>query len=271
MLLDILPHSENIKTRRNLYDGAAAVMGLGAPISPKDSLKGLLKQIAGDGGPKTGYFHDRILSKKQDFSGRATIYAAPDVAFNEAKVPVDQLWTMYKYHIVRNMAKRGYNVLQARKAVEARNPAAQAAFNEVIDKVPMLINRAPTLMRTNIMAVKPVPTTGKTLGLNPLHLPGFAADYDGDAMTLHVPMSDEAVAEANEKMLPMHHLNDARRGYGVPMFAPGHEGILGSVHLTEPDSAKAVMDFKTEAEALAALKKGQITANQPIRITGETK
>ena len=154
LLLDILPHSENIKIRRNLYDGAAAVMGLGAPISPKDSLKGLLKQIAGDGGPKTGYFHDRILSKKQDFSGRATIYAAPDVGFNEAKVPVDQLWTMYKYHIVRNMTKRGYNVLQARKAVEARNPAAQAAFNEVIDKVPMLINRAPTLMRTNIMAGK---------------------------------------------------------------------------------------------------------------------
>lgn len=268
MLLDILPHSENIKTRRNLYDGAAAVVGLGDPISPKESLKGLLKQIAGEGGPKTGYFHDRILSKKQDFSGRATIYAAPDVAFNEAKVPADQLWTMYKYHILRTLTKRGYNVLQARKAVETRNPAAQAAFNEVIEKVPMLINRAPTLMRTNIMAVKPIPTTGKTLGLNPLHLPGFAADYDGDAMTLHVPMSDEAVAEANEKMLPMHHLNDARRGYGVPMFAPGHEAILGSVHLTEPDNSLPVVDFKTEAEAIAAMKSGKIRSNQPIRIVG---
>lgn len=261
-----LPPEYLTKERKALYDGAAAIMGLGEPIGVKKTLKGYIKQIAGDGGPKTGVFHDKLLSRKQDFSGRATIYAAPDVGFNEAKFPVDQLWTLYKFHIIKELMRSGRNQAQALEAWGKRDHYAQVALNKCTKEIPLIINRAPTLMRTNIMAMLPIPVEGKTIGLNPLHLPGFAADYDGDAMTIHVPMTPEAIHEANEKLLPMHHLNDARRGFGVPMFAPGHEAILGSVHLTEPDMNKKVIDFKTENEALEAFKSGRISANQPIRI-----
>lgn len=261
-----LPAENLINERKALYDGASAVVGLGEPIGAKKTLKGFIKQIAGEGGPKTGVFHDKLLSKKQDFSGRATIYAAPDVGFNEAKFPVDQLWMMYKMHIIRDLTRQGYTLAQAKTSWEKRDPYSTNSFNKVIKDIPMIINRAPTLMRTNIMAMYPVPVQGKTLGLNILHLPGFAADFDGDAMTVHVPMTPEAIHEAKEKLLPMHHLNDARRGHGVPMFAPGHEAILGSVRLTEPDAGKNVIKFKTEEEALAALKAGKISDNQPIEI-----
>lgn len=265
-VLEYSPAESLIEGRKTLYDGAAAIIGLGEPIGAKKKLKGFIHQISGEGGPKTGIFHDKLLSKKQDFSGRATIYAAPDVGFNEAKFPVDQLWMMYKMHIIRDLTRSGLKLADAKNAWEKRDRIATNSFNKITREVPILINRAPTLMRTNIMAVYPVPVEGKTLGLNILHLPGFAADFDGDAMSIHVPMTPEAVQEAKEKLMPMHHLNDARRGYGVPMFAPGHEAIMGSVHLTEPDTSKPVMEFKTEAEALEALKAGKIAENQPIRI-----
>ncbi len=265
-IVDYMPPEDLVKHRTDLYKGTAAVLGLGEPIGPKKTLKGFIHQIAGDGGPKTGVFHDKILSKKQDFSGRATIYAAPDVGFNEAKFPVDQLWQMYKMHIIRDLVRSGYSQAQAKQSWEKRDPYATNSFNKVTKEIPIIINRAPTLMRTNIMAVYPVPVEGKTLGLNILHLPGFAADFDGDAMSLHLPMTPEAVHEAKEKLLPMHHLNDARRGHGVPMFAPGHEAILGSVHLTEADHSKGVVEFASEADAIKAMHEGKISSNQAIRI-----
>lgn len=258
-----------VDLRRDLYNGAKAIMAGGAPIdfqAKQKGIKGLLEQIEGNEGPKNGYFQSKLLSKKQDFSGRGTIYAAPDVGFNEAKIPKDQLWEMYKMHIIRDLSQKGYDLAEAKNAYESRNDAATASFNHIVDTVPVLLNRAPTLMRTNIMAMRPIPSEGKTIGLNILHLPGYAADYDGDALSMYVPMTPEAVKEAREKLMPSSHLHDARKGFGNPMFAPGHEAILGSVHLTKPDMDQKVHEFKTEEEALAALREGTIKSNTPIKI-----
>ena len=258
-----------VDLRRDLYNGAKAVMASGEPIdfqAKQKGIKGLMEQIEGNEGPKNGYFQSKLLSKKQDFSGRGTIYAAPDVGFNEAKIPKDQLWEMYKMHIIRDLSQKGYDLADAKKSYETRDTSAMASFNHIVDTVPVLLNRAPTLMRTNVMAMRPIPSEGKTIGLNILHLPGYAADYDGDALSMYVPMTPEAVKEAREKLMPSQHLHDARRGYGTPMFAPGHEAILGSVHLTKPDMEKKVHEFKTEADALAALHAGEIDANTPIKI-----
>lgn len=258
-----------VDLRRDLYNGAKAIMASGEPIdfqAKQKGIKGLMKQIEGNEGPKNGYFQSKLLSKKQDFSGRGTIYAAPDVGFNEAKIPKDQLWEMYKMHIIRDLSQKGYDLADAKKAYEERNDAAMASFNHMVDTVPVLLNRAPTLMRTNIMAMKPIPSEGKTIGLNILHLPGYAADYDGDALSMYLPMTPEAVKEAREKLMPSNHLHDARRGFGTPMFAPGHEAILGSVHLTKPDMEKKVHEFKTEEEALKAFHAGEIDSNTPIKI-----
>jgi DNA-directed RNA polymerase subunit beta' len=229
---DLVPPDELINERAAAYDGVKAIMGLGEAISPKSrgqGMKGLLKQVAGVNSPKAGFFHNKILSKKQDFSGRATIYAEPNLGFNEAAVPADQLWQMYKYHILRDLSRQGYDYVNSTKAWEERNAAATASFNKMIRQVPMIINRAPTLMKSNITAVFPVPIKGSTMGLNPIHLPLFAGDYDGDALTLHVPMSPEAVAEARNKLLPQHQIHDYRKGLGQSIVAPAHEAILGSM------------------------------------------
>lgn len=255
--------------RSETYAGLKAIMAAGDPANYKhkqQGLKGLLKQIGGEGGPKTGLFQSKLLSKKQDISGRGTIYAAPDVGFNEAKIPKEQLWTMYEMHIKRDLAQKGYDAASAKEAYETRNQAAGASFNKMCQEVPVILNRAPTLMKTNILALKAVPTSGKTIGMNILHLPGFAADYDGDAMSMFAPVTPEAIQEAKDKLLPENHLHDARMGHGSPMYAPGHEAILGSSFLTSPDMEQETQSFDSEQAAMAALEAGQISENTPIRI-----
>jgi DNA-directed RNA polymerase subunit beta len=269
---DRLPPEMLTVERKAMYDGVKAMMGLGDAIDPQTrqrGLKGIMVQVGGETGPKQGMFQSKILSKKQDFSGRVTISASPEVGFNDAQIPKDQMWMMFKMHIIRDLVKNGYRLPEAKKAWEDRSPSAQNSFEKLRKHIPVIINRAPTLMRTNIMAVFGTPVEGKTLGLNILHLPGFAADFDGDAMSMFVPMTEEAIKEAKDKLLPMHHINDARRGFGVPMFTPGHEAILGSVHLTEPDTEQKTVAFKSEREALNALKEGKVSLNTPITITGK--
>lgn len=266
-----LGHDHLADLRRDLYDGAKAVFGVGEAItgsSRGDSLKGLIKQIGGETGPKQGYFHSKLLSKKQDFSGRATIYAEPNLGFNEAAIPKDMLWTMYSYHIIRDLVKNGHDYVSAKKSVEKRDPAATNSFNKLIKQIPVLLNRAPTLQRTNVTAHYAVPIDGKTLGINPLHLPMYGADYDGDAMNVVVPITPEAVEEAKKKLLPEAHIHDLRKGQMASMVTAGHEAVLGSMHLTDPDHDQKTVRFKTEQDALAALKRGDIKENTPIIIEG---
>jgi DNA-directed RNA polymerase subunit beta' len=266
---DYQPNDQLVDKRRDMYGGAKAIFGLGDAISGSSrgkTLKGYIRQIAGNTGPKQGFFHSKILSKKLDFSGRGTIYAEPNLGFNEAAIPEDMIWTTYNFHILRDLVKQGYDFVSARKAIESRSPAAMASFNKMIKHVPILLNRAPTLMRTNITAHYPVPIKGKTIGLNPLHLPLYAGDYDGDALTIQVPMTPEAVEEAKTKLLPEHHIHDYRYGLGNSIVAPGHEAIIGSVHMTEPDVTQKTVHFNTEEEALEALKEGTIKENTPISI-----
>ena len=271
-LVHELPPSELIKEREEAYNGIKAIQGIGEAISPNSKgrgVKGLLKQISGTTGPKTGLFHSKILSKKQDFSGRATIYSQPGLEFNQASVNVDQLWTMYKFHILRDLSKRGYTYVDSNKAWETRSPAATQAFNKVISDVPLIINRAPTLMKSNISAVYAVPTINNAMGINPLHLAAFAGDFDGDAQSLFVPMTPEAVKEAKEKLLMEHQVNDSRKGLNASLLAPGHEAILGSMAMTEPDMKQKVHKFKTEEECLKALAAGEIQEDTPVEIGGK--
>ena len=266
---DYLPHSDLIAQRKNVYNAMKAVAGIGSAVGPsssKSELKGIIRSITGDEGPKMGMFHSRILKRNQDMSGRGTIYAAPDVGFNEAKFPKDMMWTMFRMHIIRELVRNGMPFPQAQMAYEKRTLAAQNMFNKLSKEIPIILNRPPTLMKTNVMAMYGVPIEDKTIGLNILHLPGYAADFDGDALMSYVPMTQEAIQEAKDKLLPSRHLSDARIGYGKSMFAPGHEAILGSVHLTRPDTTQKVHSFATEQEALAALQAGHIHDNTPIKI-----
>lgn len=270
-IINFLPNSEMVVERKKLYDGAKAIFGLGDAIegaSRGQSLKGYIKQISGNTGPKQGLFHSKLLSKKLDFSGRGTIYAEPNLGFNEAAIPEDMIWTTYEFHIIRDLVKQGFDFVSAKKAVMARSPAAVASFNKLIKEIPIILNRAPTLMASNMTAHYPVPIKGRTIGLNPLHLPMYAGDYDGDALTIQVPMTPEAILEAKQKLLPMHHIYDSRKGLNNSMVSPGHEAVIGSVFMTEPDETQKPVTFKTEEEAIAAFKAGEIKENTPIIIKG---
>jgi DNA-directed RNA polymerase subunit beta' len=266
---DILPASELITERAEAYNGLKAIVGLGEAISPNSrgrGVKGLLRQVAGTAGPKGGLFFSKILSKKQDFSGRATIYAEPNLGFNEAAVPSEILWTMYKMHILRDLSKNGYDYINATKAYEEKTTAAEASFNKMIKAVPLIINRAPTLMKSNITAVYPIPIKGTAMGINPIHLPYFAGDFDGDALSLFVPMGTEAVEEAKKKLLPQHQIFDSRKGIGHSLVSPGHEAILGSMHMTQPDHEQKTVKFKTEKDCIDAFDRGEVNDNTPVEI-----
>lgn len=268
-LKGLLPDEALTGERREMYNGLKAVVGVGDPISGASrgrSLKGLLVQVAGAGSPKGGLFHSKILSKKQDFSGRGTIYAEPRLGFNEMAIPKDTLWSMYKFHIIRDMSRQGHSYINAEKAYNDRNDAATASFGKIIKDVPILANRNPTLMKSNISAFFPKPVEGNSIGVNPLHLPMFAGDYDGDALSLFLPMGPAAVREAKEKLMPSKQIFDARMGFGESLIAPGHEAILGSVHLTEPDHSKTPQHFESEEHVLEALKNGTVDENTPITI-----
>ena len=268
-----LPDSDPIvqEVRKNVYNGTKAVMGLGEALSGASrgkKLKGLLHQIGGEGGPKLGFFQSKVLAKKQDFSARATIYAEPNLGFNEIAMPEDMVWTLYKFHIIRDLVKSGYTYFEAKKAVEEQTQAAKSSMAKLVKQIPVIANRAPTLMQSNITAHFPVPIKGKTLGINPLHLPLYAGDFDGDAMTIHLPITPEAIEEAKKKLLPDSHIYDFRRGLNQSMIAPGHEAIIGSMYLTEPDKDQKVHEFHSEQEVLKALEAGHIKENTPIRIIG---
>lgn len=265
-----LPDEMLIDGRKNLYNGLKAVFGYGDAIegsSRGKDLKGLATQVAGDGSPKYGYFQNKVLYKKQDFSGRGVIAADPTLRFNEVSMPKDQLWTMYKFHIVRDLVKKGYNYIDAETAYTKRASSAEESFNRLIKDIPVILNRPPTLMKSNLTAMFPISKSdSKTIGMNILHLPLFAGDFDGDALMVHTPMTAESIHEAKTKMLPQHQMYDYRKGPGESMVAPGHEAIIGSVHMTEPDMTQKPVHFKTEQEVLAALHAGTIHENTPITI-----
>lgn len=273
-LKDMLPPEELQTERKDLYAGAKAIMGFGEPISPSSrgrGLKGIALQIAGTSSPKRGFFQSKVIGKKQDFSARATITNDPMLGLNEIGVPKDMLWSMYKMHIIRDLVQKGYPYVEAEKSYEARNDASSTSFRKMTEHIPIILNRAPTLMRSNITAFMPRPIDGKTVTYNPLNLKMIGGDFDGDAVSMFLPVTPEAIAEAKEKILPQSQLYDYRRGMGSSLVMPDHEAIMGAVHLSEPDMTQKVTEFKTEEEALKALKEGKIQDNSPIRITGKSK
>lgn len=260
------------KERKDLYDSVKAVQGHGQPInwaSKAKGLKGFAEQISGTTSPKGGYFQKKVLAKKQDFSGRLVLSENPDLALDEAEVPEDMAWTMYNTHLLRNLNKKGYNYAEAQAALEKRNPAAKQALAEETARVPMIINRNPTLLKSGLLSVRAIPSTKKTLNINSLTFKGLGADIDGDQLNLYLPMTNKAIDEAWEKLSPKHNIMDFRSGAGGGVLsAPSHEAILGAHYLSTPNHMLKTVKFDSKEKVLEALKKGEITPDTPVEIAG---
>jgi DNA-directed RNA polymerase beta subunit len=264
----VLPPEEVAKARLQLYDATKAVFGLGDPVSPQlqgRGAKGFITTIAGQGSPKRGFFHGKVLYRPQDVSGRGT--AVPDLNLNmdEIGVPQDMLWTMYGPHIVRRLVQNGYRAVEAQKMLEEKHPTAFEALQREAKERPVIVNRAPTLHRYSLVGAYPVPVPGKTLRVNPFIEKGLNLDYDGDTLTVHVPVMPGAVQDVKSMLLSNLLFGDKTKS-DLLVF-PQHEAVVG-IHMASAAKNKSSQKhrFKTKTDAVAAYRHGEIALNDEVEI-----
>lgn len=255
------------ENRKHIHAAVGALFGTNDPVSTQNAargVKGHLQQITGTGSPKDGYFQDRLMKRRQDLSGRATIAPDHTLGIDEVGLPEDMAWDMYEPFVVKELVRKGFTAVQARDKVKNRDPAARAALEMETKDRPVLFNRAPTLHRFNMISAFPKLIPGKTLRLNPFAESGMNADYDGDALQIHTPVSAAAVQEA--KGMTLSNLVFSDRSKDALMVFPAHEAIIGTYLATKDVDKGPVQKFKTTADAMAAYTRGDIKMSTPVEI-----
>lgn len=259
-VLEGLPDDEKASLRREMFGTVKALQGLDKSVSGKD-LKGFITSIKGST-PKEGFFQSKLLKKQQDIAGRATIGGDPSLGLDEIKMPEDMAWTLYGPFVIRELVKLGMKVMDAQREVEGRTGKAHDVLFAVMKERPVLLNRAPTLHKFNIMAFKPMPYKGKTLLIPPMVMKPYNADTDGDAMQVHVPVTEEARREALSKMLPSQNLFSILDK--SPHYAPSNEAVFGLYLGTKTRSGPSLKTYQTEGEVARDLSTGKIQPTDPI-------
>jgi len=227
--------------RGDLYKSVKALAGFTSPIAyypAKRRPKGIVEQLKGK--PiKTGFFQDKLVKRRQNLVGRGTIIPEPKLGVDEVALPEGMAWTLYGPFVRRRLVTRfGMSPVAALEAVEKRTDLARKMLEEEMSGRPVMLNRAPSLHKFSIMAFKPQITDGKAIKIPPLVVKGFNADFDGDTMTVHVPILDDAVREAG-KMLPSKNLYNP--GTGALMLKPQNEALLGLYLLSKtPEGRKTI-------------------------------
>ena len=184
------PDSEKAALLKDLRQSAHAIIGLVAPINKQNEKRGVtgfLPQLTGSnyngqGTSKESFFHRKILKRQQTLTGRGTILPDPNLSVDNVKIPWDMAWKVYQPFVIAEYRKRGVNILKAREEIKNKTETAKQILVQQMQKRPVLINRAPTLHKFNIMALKPIPTEGKSILIPELIIKGFNADFDGDSV-----------------------------------------------------------------------------------------
>lgn len=261
-----LPQEEISELRKNLYQSYGSLVGTekGMTDSGQKEQQGFLQLIAGKK-PKEGFFQDKMLAKRQDFSGTSTIVPEPSYGLDEIGLPAEMLWSVYKPHVVRRLRQLGYSPNAAIAEVESRTQLATQILEQETKARPAILNRAPSLHKFSLMAFNPRVVDGRAIKVNPLIVGGYNADFDGDTMGIHVPISEKAVEEAR-KMMPSQNLFDPQ-SWNV-MHKPAKEQITGLYMMTSPGD-KSGKSYKTYAEAIADYRAGVIKVNSQISIGGK--
>ena len=230
--------------------------------SLSDSLKG-----------KQGRFRQNLLGKRVDYSARSVIVVGPELKMHECGLPKEMAAELYKPFIIRKLLERGKvkTVKSAKKIIDRRDPEIYEILEHVMEGHPVLLNRAPTLHRHGILAFQPKMIEGKAIQLHPLSCAGFNADFDGDQMAVHLPLSNEAILEAQLLMLGSHNILDPANGN--PITVPSQDMILGLYYITkERAGVKGEgLTFYSEEEAIIALNEGRVDihARVKVRVNGE--
>ncbi len=233
----------------------------GAGNRPLKSLSDMLKG-------KQGRFRQNLLGKRVDYSGRSVIVVGPELKMYQCGLPKEMAVELFKPFVMKELVKRGlaHNIKNAKRMVEKLRPEVWDILEEVIKDHPVLLNRAPTLHRLGIQAFEPVLVEGRAIKLHPLVCTAFNADFDGDQMAVHVPLSPEAQAEARYLMLSVNNLLKPQDG--KPVTVPTQDMILGSYYLTmQVDGEKGEgMYFGDDEEALLAYQNGDLELHAKINI-----
>ena len=225
-------------------------------------LKSLSNIIEG----KQGRFRQNLLGKRVDYSGRSVIVVGPKLKLNQCGLPKEMAIELFKPFVVNKLIERGFvqNIKSAKKKIERSEAVVWDILEEVIEGHPVLLNRAPTLHRLGIQAFEPVLVEGRAIQLHPLVCTAFNADFDGDQMAVHVPLSIEAQAEARMLMLATN--NILAPATGKPIIAASQDMVLGMYYLTlmDDESDKAKKYFYSFSDAIAAHETGVIKLHERI-------
>ena len=228
---------------------------------PLKSLSDLLRG-------KQGRFRQNLLGKRVDYSGRSVIVVGPELKLYQCGLPKEMALELFKPFVMERLVsgKTAHNVKSAKKMVEKVRPEVWDILEDVIKEHPVLLNRAPTLHRLGIQAFEPVLVEGKAMKLHPLACTAFNADFDGDQMAVHVPLSQEAQAEARFLMLAANNIMKPQDG--MPVISPTQDMVIGCYYLTivNKEGKGAGRVFCDEAEAKMAYDMKQITLQSPIRV-----
>ncbi len=244
----------------------------GAGNRPLKSLSDMLKG-------KQGRFRQNLLGKRVDYSGRSVIVVGPELKIYQCGLPKEMAVELFKPFVMKELVGRGiaHNIKNAKRMVERLRPEVWDILEEVIKDHPVMLNRAPTLHRLGIQAFEPVLVEGRAIKLHPLVCTAFNADFDGDQMAIHVPLSPEAQAEARFLMLSVNNLLKPQDG--KPVTVPTQDMILGSYYLTMEEDGEPGEGtyFKDVDEALLAYQNGDLGLHAKIyvrmykKIDGEEK
>ena len=232
---------------------------LGVGNRPLKSLSSMLKG-------KQGRFRQNLLGKRVDYSGRSVIVVGPSLKMYQCGIPKEMALELFKPYVMQQLVERdiAHNIKSAKKIIDTQDERVWDVVEDVIAEHPVMLNRAPTLHRLSIQAFEPVLFGGKALRLHPLVCGGFNADFDGDQMAVHVPISEEAQAEARLLMLGANNILDPKDG--KPIVTPSQDMVLGNYYLTlevpgEPNEGKA---FKDSNEVLMSYERRDITIHTRI-------
>ncbi len=228
------------------------------------ALKSLSDMLKG----KSGRFRQNLLGKRVDYSGRSVIVVGPELKIYQCGLPKEMAIELFKPFVMKELVQNGtaHNIKNAKKMVERLQPEVWDVLEEVIKEHPVMLNRAPTLHRLGIQAFEPILVEGKAIKLHPLVCTAFNADFDGDQMAVHLPLSVEAQAECRFMLLSPNNL--LKPSDGGPVAVPSQDMVLGIYYLTQerPGSKGEGMAFKSLNEAILAYENKAVTLHSRVKV-----
>lgn len=228
------------------------------------ALKSLSDMLKG----KSGRFRQNLLGKRVDYSGRSVIVVGPELKIYQCGLPKEMAIELFKPFVMKELVANGtaHNIKNAKKMVERLQPEVWDVLEDVITEHPVMLNRAPTLHRLGIQAFEPILVEGKAIKLHPLVCTAYNADFDGDQMAVHVPLSVEAQAECRFLLLSPNNL--LKPSDGGPVAVPSQDMVLGIYYLTQerPEVKGEGMSFKNVNEAILAYENEYITLHSKIKV-----